>query len=54
MIYASHALLGIAVLIATLTAISAFKQVCHYKIVVDRVISIWLITAAIAIKVFLV
>ena len=35
MIYVAYGLLGVAVLIAVLTAISSFKQVCHNKITVD-------------------
>ncbi len=52
MIYVAYGLLGVAVLIAVLTAISALIRVCHNKITVDLVVSIWLITAAIASKYF--
>ncbi len=54
MIYVTYGLLGVSVLIAVSIAISSLIRICHNKIIVDLVVSIWLITAAIGIKVFFV
>ena len=49
-----YGLLGVSIFITVSTAISSLIRVCHNKITVDLVVSIWLITAAIGIKVFFV